>query len=177
MKLAKGFTLIELLVVITIIGILATGATAVYQGAQAKARDSIRQNDATAISGAEQLYQADNTYYAGTAALLKTFLQSAPVPPKEDSGITGAKAQYVVKVPSATNPTEVAVLACGMKNKDGTTTATTSNTDNGVLKLAGVTAAATYDCSKGPTAGVFDVAAIISADANMTVTTGVVFGY
>ena len=171
MKLAKGFTLIELLVVITIIGILATGATAVYQGAQAKARDSIRQNDATAISGAEQLYQADNTYYAGTAALLKTFLQSAPVPPKEDSGIANAKAMYVVKVPSATNPTEVAVLACGMKNKDGTTTATTSNTDNGVLKLASVTAAATYDCSLST------IAAIVSADTGMIATAGVVFTY
>jgi prepilin-type N-terminal cleavage/methylation domain-containing protein len=40
-----AFTLIELLVVITIIGILATGATAVYTSQIQKARDSVRITD------------------------------------------------------------------------------------------------------------------------------------
>lgn len=57
-KLKRGFTLIELLVVITIIGILATGAVAVYTAQIQKARDSTRINDVKAIqSGVEQVYQ------------------------------------------------------------------------------------------------------------------------
>ncbi len=57
-KLKRGFTLIELLVVITIIGILATGAVAVYTAQIQKARDSTRINDLKAIqSGVEQVYQ------------------------------------------------------------------------------------------------------------------------
>lgn len=54
----KGFTLIELLVVITIIGILATGATTVYTSQIQKARDTTRINDVKALQSAvEQVYQ------------------------------------------------------------------------------------------------------------------------
>ena len=54
----KGFTLIELLVVITIIGILATGATATYTSQIQKSRDTTRINDIKALqSGVEQVYQ------------------------------------------------------------------------------------------------------------------------
>lgn len=54
----KGFTLIELLVVITIIGILATGATSTYTSQIQKARDTTRINDIKAIqSSVEQVYQ------------------------------------------------------------------------------------------------------------------------
>jgi prepilin-type N-terminal cleavage/methylation domain-containing protein len=45
----RGFTLIELLVVITIIGILATGATATYTSQIQKARDTSRVNDIKAV--------------------------------------------------------------------------------------------------------------------------------
>jgi prepilin-type N-terminal cleavage/methylation domain-containing protein len=44
-----GFTLIELLVVITIIGILATGATSIYTSQIQKARDSTRITSISAI--------------------------------------------------------------------------------------------------------------------------------
>jgi len=59
----KGFTLIELLVVITIIGILATGATTVYTSAQQKARDSIRQTDALSLKSAIEQSYGDNSAY------------------------------------------------------------------------------------------------------------------
>jgi general secretion pathway protein G len=53
----KGFTLIELLVVITIIGILATGGTAVYTTQIQKARDTTRIKDANALqNGLEQVF-------------------------------------------------------------------------------------------------------------------------
>lgn len=62
----KGFTLIELLVVITIIGILATGATTVYTSQIQKARDSVRLTDVKALQWwIEQFYQ-DKTEYPGT---------------------------------------------------------------------------------------------------------------
>lgn len=62
-QLKKGFTLIELLVVITIIGILATGATAVYTSQIQKARDTTRLNDIKALrSGIEQFYQDKSEY-------------------------------------------------------------------------------------------------------------------
>ena len=58
-----GFTLIELLVVITIIGVLATGATAVYTSQIQKARDVTRINDIKALEWAvEQAYWDESEY-------------------------------------------------------------------------------------------------------------------
>jgi len=58
-----GFTLIELLVVITIIGILATGATTIYTAQIQKARDTTRINDVKALQSAiEQVYQDTSEY-------------------------------------------------------------------------------------------------------------------
>jgi general secretion pathway protein G len=63
LKNKKGFTLIELLVVITIIGILATGATAVYTSQIQKARDTTRINDMETLrAGIEQFYQDKSQY-------------------------------------------------------------------------------------------------------------------
>ena len=59
----KAFTLIELLVVITIIGILATGATTVYTSQIAKARDASRNSDIRAVQWwVEQFYLDTSTY-------------------------------------------------------------------------------------------------------------------
>ena len=58
-----GFTLIELLVVITIIGILATWAVAVYTSQIQKARDSNRINDVKVLeSWVSQFYQDVSEY-------------------------------------------------------------------------------------------------------------------
>jgi prepilin-type N-terminal cleavage/methylation domain-containing protein len=62
-----GFTLIELLVVITIIGILATWAVALYTTQITKARDSARITDIKAVQSAiEQLYNQDSEYPSAT---------------------------------------------------------------------------------------------------------------
>lgn len=59
----RGFTLIELLVVITIIGILATGATTVYTAQIQKARDTTRIGDLKALqNGVEQVYQDSSVF-------------------------------------------------------------------------------------------------------------------
>ena len=59
----RGFTLIELLVVITIIGILAAGATSLAGNAQQKARDSTRVNDLRLLqSSLEQYYLSNDEY-------------------------------------------------------------------------------------------------------------------
>lgn len=61
-----GFTLIELLVVITIIGILATGATTIYTSQIQKARDTTRVTDLSALkSWVEQFYQDTSEYPQG----------------------------------------------------------------------------------------------------------------
>jgi prepilin-type N-terminal cleavage/methylation domain-containing protein len=63
----RGFTLIELLVVITIIGILATGGTAVFTTQIQKARDSTRQSDMAQYATATEQYLSDNTTYPAVA--------------------------------------------------------------------------------------------------------------
>ena len=66
----KAFTLVELLVVITIIGILATGATTVYTSQIQKARDTTRINDLKAVQSAvEQIYQDNSEYPLATQFL------------------------------------------------------------------------------------------------------------
>lgn len=73
----KGFTLLELLVVISIIGLLATIATASLSNARAKARDAKRLGDAKAIFGALELYYNENGHYPCNAygSTWPTFLQ------------------------------------------------------------------------------------------------------
>lgn len=81
----RGFTLIELLVVITIIGILATGATATYTSQIQKARDTTRINDVEALkSGIEQSYQDVSEYPKGGAlgGELKKYLGKIPTDSK-----------------------------------------------------------------------------------------------
>ena len=85
----KGFTLIELLVVITIIGILATGATTVFTSQIQKARDATRITSLNAIRGVvEQVYQDNyaypkaNEFLSDSVISVKTYLQSIPKDPK-----------------------------------------------------------------------------------------------
>lgn len=60
MKSLKGFTLIELLIVIVIIGILSTGAVALFTNAQSSARDGVRQSDLNAFVTAMEQYKVRN---------------------------------------------------------------------------------------------------------------------
>ncbi len=97
---SKGFTLIELLVVITIIGILATGATAVYTSAQQKARDSIRQNDALALRSAVEQSFGDNAVYPAATTLIADvvtagYMQSLPSDPKNGQADANTQFDYV----------------------------------------------------------------------------------
>ena len=73
----KAFTLIELLVVITIIGILATGATSIYTSQIQKARDSTRIWDINALKASiEQASQDEQEYPATTTAEFKASLEN-----------------------------------------------------------------------------------------------------
>lgn len=84
-SIKKGFTLIELLVVITIIGILATGGTAIYTSQIQKARDSTRVTSINALKGAvEQVYQDEFEYpHANTFVTeVSPYLENMPSDPK-----------------------------------------------------------------------------------------------
>ena len=106
MKLQRtklGFTLIELLVVITIIGILATGATGLYTSQIQKARDSTRITSLEALRWAlEQFYNDAYEYPEGwdfgeewdingsTVAWIKSYLPKLPVDPKDQQNCNNA---------------------------------------------------------------------------------------
>lgn len=59
----RGFTIVELLIVIVVIGILVTLVIVTFTGMQARARDTSRQTDISAIASHLAVYHADNGYY------------------------------------------------------------------------------------------------------------------
>lgn len=62
----RGFTIIELLIVIAIIGILATLVLTNFRGAQAKGRDTVRQNDINSMyQKLEEHYNDQGSYPTG----------------------------------------------------------------------------------------------------------------
>ena len=106
-NIIKGFTLIELLVVITIIGILATGATAVYTSQIQKARDSTRITDLEALkSAAEQVYQDSSEYPHATSFVewaaglwmtwMKEYLANLPRDPKHGQSCSNGGTAFTV---------------------------------------------------------------------------------
>ncbi len=105
LKSKLGFTLIELLVVITIIGILATGAVAVFTSQIQKARDSTRLTDTNALkSGIEQFYQDQDQYpdSSNTSTLafsgVEIYVPKLPTDPKSGQARTWAAFDYVYSV-------------------------------------------------------------------------------
>lgn len=66
----SGFTIIELLIVIAIIGILATLVLTNFQGAQAKGRDTVRQNDINAMYQKLEEYYNENGGYPNEAVTI-----------------------------------------------------------------------------------------------------------
>jgi prepilin-type N-terminal cleavage/methylation domain-containing protein len=59
----KGFTIVELLIVIVVIGILALLVITTYSGIQAKARNSKRQSDVTALQTQLEAFFQQSGYY------------------------------------------------------------------------------------------------------------------
>ncbi len=108
MKLQRtklGFTLIELLVVITIIGILATGATSVYTSQIQKARDSTRITDIKAVqSGVEQEYQDAWEYPdATTFSNVEAYVPKMPQDPKSGNASANSVFDYLYNVSDDSN--------------------------------------------------------------------------
>lgn len=86
----KGFTLIELMVVVAIIGILAAIGLAMFNGAQAKARNAAAKADVKAYQAAiEQTYNSQTGVY--TAPTGSSFA-SGSVPTGVDSSQTNMNA-------------------------------------------------------------------------------------
>jgi len=85
----SGFTLIELLVVITIIGILATGATTVYTSQIQRARDTTRVNDLKSLQSAiQQVYQQDNEFPGATTFESDVSVYMSVIPKDKKHGQT-----------------------------------------------------------------------------------------
>lgn len=100
-SIKKGFTLIELLVVITIIGILATGATTVFTSQIQKARDSTRITDLKAVlSWVEQVYQDTSEYPVKWAAFtwVVAYVPKLPTDPKSGQANANTAFDYLYNV-------------------------------------------------------------------------------
>lgn len=93
----KGFTLIELLVSLTIIGVLAFGASTLYQGSQRKARDAGRENDIVTIRKAVEMSYGDFSLYPkpseiNTSLVSNGYIPVLPIDPK--AGSEGKNTMY-----------------------------------------------------------------------------------
>ena len=101
LKTTKAFTLIELLVVITIIGILATGATATFTSQMTKARDASRESTSKAIESAvEQAYMEKQEYPKADMSadwydLIMSYMKDAPKDPKTNKVFSGEASAYI----------------------------------------------------------------------------------
>lgn len=100
----KGFTIVELLIVIVVIGILAAITIVAYNGIQARARDSIRNQDIKTIAKALELYYTDkgsypngNNYTPGSTAINSAWSTTAD---GSWANLAAVLAPYVSKLPT-----------------------------------------------------------------------------
>lgn len=152
---AKGFTLIELLVVITIIGILATGATAVYSTAQEKSRDSVRISDTQAVSTAVQQAYTDDSAYAKDATELNAlqadgYIAGLPTDPK--TGNTGYDYYYVTGANAAAVADQTFEVSTLFENANNTSSKSAVDNGNDATRFEEGTAKATLT-TDGASAG------------------------
>lgn len=97
----SAFTLIELLVVITIIGILATWAVAVYTSQIQKWRDATRITSINDLKGwIEQFYQDDSDYPTTWSWFdwVKAYVPNLPKDPKSDQATNNTALEYAYNV-------------------------------------------------------------------------------
>lgn len=97
----KAFTLIELLVVITIIGILATWAVAVYTSQIQKWRDATRITSINALKWwVEQFYQDDSDYPTTWSWFIwvKAYVPNLPKDPKSGQATANTALEYAYNV-------------------------------------------------------------------------------
>lgn len=124
-KSIKAFTLIELLVVITIIGILATGAVAIYTSQIQKWRDATRISSLESLRGwIEQYYQDDSEYPEKVAfTWVRTYVPVLPKDPKTWQNTKFTSLEYAYNVWSDVNGIENQVyeVSCGFENAWNTT--------------------------------------------------------
>lgn len=95
----RGFTIVELLIVIVIIGILAALVIVVYNGIQARARDSSRMTSMKNIEKALALYYSDNGGYP--TCTNTTYVPGATIGACALSSISASLVpKYISKMPS-----------------------------------------------------------------------------
>lgn len=144
----KGFTLIELLVVITIIGILATWATATYTSQIQKARDTTRVNDVKALqAGIEQSYQDAWAYPTEDITWFWTgwvgkYVERLPIDPKSTqvcnkwTSATGTPCDFLYNVWNDANWVTLQVynLSTWLENSWNITSKADNTKDNWVME-------------------------------------------
>jgi prepilin-type N-terminal cleavage/methylation domain-containing protein len=135
-----GFTIVELLVVVVVIAILASITIVAFRGVQARARDTVRINDAKSIIKAVEAYKVLNGQYpaatpgcweTSTAASFMEYLNSsyglaqAPLDPVNDATYYYAYCRYPASSSSCAASGYYAVVT--IKNLENPTQVTPSN--------------------------------------------------
>lgn len=116
----KGFTLIELLVVITIIGILATWATAVYTSQIQKGRDATRMSSLEALRWWVEQYYQDYTSYPNRESFswVTDFVPKLPLDPKTGQSSTNTSFDYAYNLWADSNwiPWQIYEISSWLEN-------------------------------------------------------------
>lgn len=160
-----GFTLIELLVVITIIGILATGASVAFQVSVAKANDVSRKMFVSNLKVGQLSYEIDFLTFATTKDQLMPYFssQNLKIPNRNGGSNPPHIAQVLMKI--SDNKTTFLTVACGMR--DGT-----SPTNGGYTDQFPVMGDVLYNCTHSDQSAVY-----IPSVANLDESNGTIISF